>query len=407
MKRISLAELVLRCFLIVLIFDLVPFKYAMTQDLYWVFSHGIRADGSGFNTLRSSLGVTSTSIADDYNWKGQTLANQAVELAKDINAISTVSTKKLVVVGHSQGGLRVRQYVQQTGDGATYRADRDRVRGLAVIGTPNYGAPIANNGPILVAQAFNSVAAVFTYGVWLPGAYAALQPPIYSASQWIIDDYVGAAIDEMRPDSTFVNRLNNAPQQSCNWQSYTHRHYFLWWSWSETHWYEVCEDVDFSGFKPIPSNVATMNIIGQNSHFDNWVRASFPPILDRQFWAVASTAISALLWALALTTFGATIPAAIAFTNLAIFLWALPAMWARALGSDKNDILIPEYSQTLRWKERSPGNIGGDPNFSRVVKLPKAYHSGTFANTTTYTTELKDPSTLQALKDLRDRVLAQ
>jgi hypothetical protein len=104
-----------------------------------------------------------------------------------------------------------------------------------------------------------------------------------------------------------------------------------------------------------------------------------------------------------------TILRLVSFLNLPAWVdvsikWALPGLWARALGSDRNDILITQDSQNLRWKERSPGNIGGHPSFRREVKLPKAYHSGTFANTTTYTTELEDPGTEAALRALRDFV---
>ena len=341
MKKVSFAEIFIRCLMVVLAFDVVPFKYAMAQNVFWVFSHGIRGTGSDFYTLQNGLGVyNSGSISYSYDWANQTLVNQAIDLAGDINTVPNLSTSKVILVGQSQGGLRVRQYLQQTGTSSTYSAARNRVRSLAVIGAPNYGAPIANNGPGLVSQALSAVSGIFTYGLWLPGAYGALQPTIYGASQKIIDNYVGAGINEMRPGSDFVNRLNNAPYQTCSWQSYSHTHYFLWFSWSETHWYKVCPETNYPGFNPIPSNVATMNIIGQNSNLDNWLRAGFSPAADRQMWAIAATAVAALAWGLAFWTFGLTAPAAIAFTNIAIFLWALPAMWARALGSDRNDILI-------------------------------------------------------------------
>ena len=63
--------------------------------------------------------------------------------------------------------------------------------------------------------------------------------------------------------------------------------------------------------------------------------------------------------------------------------------------------LLPGFAEFEVEREKS-GKSRGDLAFPNpVVSLPKAYHAGSFANTTTYTTELKDSATLEALKRLK------
>ena len=97
--------------------------------------------------------------------------------------------------------------------------------------------------------------------------------PALGAVNQAVSNFGGAAFNEMKVDSDFINRLNNKPSTQCNWYSYNRWiPRVLWWGgYWVTDWYQKCLPANYPGFKAIPSNVVLKAVIGQDNEIDNMI----------------------------------------------------------------------------------------------------------------------------------------
>jgi triacylglycerol esterase/lipase EstA (alpha/beta hydrolase family) len=173
---------------------LQPMQFAMAAKVGVLLAHGIQDDGRGMEELAKSIRASTTAPIklNSYSWDTKLLVNQASEIQTvlagdkltrddetkeytDKNGVKSTKTRspadyintknwlssntdvdKILLAGHSQGGLRLRQYLQQVAS-PTAQA---KVAGLITFGTPHKGAAIANNG--------NGVVSAITVGVLGP-----------------------------------------------------------------------------------------------------------------------------------------------------------------------------------------------------------------------------------------------
>lgn len=93
------------------------------------FIHGLNSEPSVWNTMDSEL----SSIFDFSSSNISYASNNFISGSASTVFIPDGS----VVVAHSEGGLLAREYLRQKGN--------DKLKALITVGTPNLGAPIANN----------------------------------------------------------------------------------------------------------------------------------------------------------------------------------------------------------------------------------------------------------------------
>ena len=213
----------------------------------------------------------------DYKWGIQSQSEQlgyAIERSRS-------DASKVILMGHSMGGLRARAYLQDVdawGAGLTYNRRKD-VIGLVTIDTPHHGAPIMNNA-----------------GIWL-GTLTGLYRVAYWGADWNVLDYVGGAMavgetvtfvngggfaaypgvkEDLKPGSDFLNGVNTLyntrTSQTCQWVSQP-----VWvegplWERWETQWFYICDSVtnQVQVNTPISSSVNVMSIVGTQNRFTSF-----------------------------------------------------------------------------------------------------------------------------------------
>lgn len=103
-----------------------------------VLLHGIGRSSKCFSKLAETLADQGVLVVGfDYPSTRVTMAESAVFLDETLSSLQGVDTIDLV--GHSMGGLLVRAYLQAKGE-----ARDPRLRRLVMMGTPNYGAEMAD-----------------------------------------------------------------------------------------------------------------------------------------------------------------------------------------------------------------------------------------------------------------------
>jgi len=306
-----------------------------------VLPNFLNSDGSSSNVMIQTPAV---------DWKNKTIPNQAVDLGNLIQG-SQANVQNIVLIGHSQGGLRSREYVQHL-NGQYASSGASKVIGLVTIGSPNYGAPIVNNAYSVVG--FLSLTAGAALSFFSGYTATAFTGGAYEAAKAVLNNLIGAGGPNMAPGSPFLASINTPGA---------------------------------SGFAPIPSNIATLEVRGNNNEIDALVGSSQADTrAKRQDAATAFTILAGASWAVA-WFFGLSIPAAIAFTAIAALLWGLPAFWRTfVVGSNEGDGVVPYTNQVIR---QNNVNIGGS-SYQRQTNLPSGTHIGP-------TRELEDPATRDGL----------
>jgi len=108
------------------------------QDTAVVFVHGINSSAEVWTGITSNLQqrLRVAPVIPSLNW-ARTEGEQATQLSGMLNAnpLTAGFARRMPFVAHSNGGLVTREY--RRGDG--------RVRHAVTVGTPHFGAPLANN----------------------------------------------------------------------------------------------------------------------------------------------------------------------------------------------------------------------------------------------------------------------
>lgn len=205
----------------------------------------------------------------------------------------------------------------------------------------------------------------------------------------------------MKPNSPFLNALNNVP--GCTTRTSTSSQSVLWVANQIATPSTSCGSGGNADFGRIPSNTYVMNIVGQNSSLESASRAFTDSSSPLEIGA-AATILAAAFWA-AFPSFGATVAIAVALTGLAILMLSLQLLWNGMVGSSRHDLLISEDSQELR----NAGGIGG--RFLATRKLPQAFHAdltgSRFSSASDDRFELRSLTTRNALIELRLRAESQ
>jgi triacylglycerol esterase/lipase EstA (alpha/beta hydrolase family) len=399
------------CFgLAVTIAALQPMQFAMAAKVGVLLAHGIRDDGRGMEELALSIRrETQAPIKlNSYTWDDKLLVDQAnevqnvlsgVTLKRDdpketakyknkLTGIEEIKTKtpseflnkenwfdansnavdKILLAGHSQGGLRLRQYLQQVASPTA----QNKVAGLITFGTPHKGAAIANNG--------NGVASSITLGVlgplaiYNPGVGIVAAIPILGFVNQQVQNFGGRAFDEMKVDSDFVNRLNNKVTKSCGWSvrnEWRQGWFGIWYV--VQHWTQTCVENSYPGYKEIPRNVILKAVIGQDNEIDNMIGdTGFNLKGARIALGIWSGALAAMFVAAAIIQWWTAwwfLPAAAMMYNAAAICFDLPNIWKRAVGSWSGDGFMTEDSQDFLSL-----NVGG--NRGDIVRISNAHHAG-------------------------------
>lgn len=279
-------------------------------------------------------------------------SRQAADRMKEI--FDDPDVQKGVVIGYSQGAARSRYFVQQLMDTATYKSAGDKVVALVTVSGVNQGASIVDNA----GGALSDIGVIV--GLCVVALFSGNPVSIALISQFagdqlggmIRDSVAGAGALDMSPNSRFMKLLN---------------------------------DPTAPGFKPIPRNVATLQVLGGGGAtlpFDgngNDADQYFSAMSQRDIGALRvslgnyATAASILAFGLAFITFGASIPAAVALIAIAVFLYNLPGWWRqRVVGSSDGDGVVPLDKQKIF---REGVDIGGDPMKRYEAFVPQGFHT--------------------------------
>jgi len=339
-------------------------------------------------TGQNASAIFNNCYTNEHNY--DTLASidsQARNLASKVGSHSN----KLILVGHSQGGLRARQFAQYY----RYLQPGANLYGLVTVDSPNQGAPIIVNLPGKIASIdINLRLATFPI-IAIAESWANCNLECIIRQQGNIAVFgPEAGLQDMRPGSEFLKQLNNT---YCRWES---RIEYRWVGppgdkeqVAVTVWYEICTTGGRPGFSPIPSNVWTASIIGTNNN----VYAMTPEISQYISYIGGIGSVATPIWTAALVlTLGfsaAPLVAAISLVNEAA---NFQSNWMnQVVGSTQGDAVVPAYSQNM-YNNLSTGVIGGAGAFTYNVN---ATHGGN-----TGTSVLRNNETLRSFQDYQRRV---
>ncbi len=272
----------------------VPVNYAYAATVSFVLGHGVQSNATSMNSIvgfARGAGVADIHNAS-YDWNGSSIASQANAMA---NAVINTPGEKVALVGHSMGGIRARQVVENNLYG------NPKIAALVTIGAPNFGEAAINNGVTAIDVGAMLIWAG-TVGLGTPVL------PLVGVLRNSIDAFAGATKEELRPGSAMINNLNRAGG--------------------------------------IPSSVYTVSIVGQNNDLRAWlpsvgVGSGVPDALG-----ITSAGLAAILWANCWYAWW-LVPLAILFSTAAGVMFGIQGVYNSIIGSDRHDILIPEDSQNL------------------------------------------------------------
>ncbi|AFM10931.1 esterase/lipase family protein [Turneriella parva] len=174
----------------------------------------------GTVSAQPSAKIPPPTAGDFYTWNFSsnhhlTYRQQAEELAAGIEAICALNAAdKVVLIGHSMGGLAARALVQ------LYSADR--VYALITIGTPHYGSPLAllrestqREARNLFTKLTQVLARADAPGEANPGFFRRLARRLFrvttEAQQELDGFFSSEAFIELAPGSIALEELNRAP----------------------------------------------------------------------------------------------------------------------------------------------------------------------------------------------------
>lgn len=137
-----------------------------------VLIHGYRCNRGTWVRLHAALRRAGWPVLTvNLEPAGASIASFAKQLARRIDeALLESGTERVILIGHSMGGLVARHYVARFGDGA--------VRAVITLGTPHHGTEIARLGVGACAQ---EMLPGSTFLRELPGSIAVPLVSIYSA----------------------------------------------------------------------------------------------------------------------------------------------------------------------------------------------------------------------------------
>ena len=383
--------------------------FCVRAQTFWVFNHGVSDSPEAFNYLTSSLGLGTSRASSKHrnidilgDSTSKTLMDQAARVSLDLSLnLYAPKAKNLIFVGQSQGGLRTRRFLQQEIYKPSSKVRPSQVKGLALIGTPNYGAAAAANYPDFLNQVRTIVNVTLTFSVIGSVFIKDVNNLKDTLEKNIARGFGGPSLTQMKPGSDFLDELNNISR--CTTKTSTSNRTTLWTTKEVATSSTSCSSGGYPTFKPIPKDTYVMSIVGQQSSLEK-LPSPLGGDLKPLTLATASAILTGVFFAASFIPFigAASLPIAVALAGLTVLLLALQLMWNGMIGSNRHDILISEESQELR----DARGIGG--KFLQTRKLQQALHaditSGRFSTSRDDRFELRSIDTRNALADLKATV---
>ena len=384
--------------------------FCVQAQTFWVFNHGVSDYPEAFNYLTSNLGLGTSQASSrhrniDFNRDSttKTLMDQAARVSLDLSLnIYAPKAKNLIFVGQSQGGLRTRRFLQQEIYKPDSKVRASQVKGLALIGTPNYGAAAAANYPDFLNQVRSIVNVTLTFSVIGAVFINDVNNLKNTVEKLIAQGFGGPSLTQMKPGSYFLQELNNVSR--CTTKDSTSNKTVLWTTKEITTSSTNCSSSNYPTFRPIPKDTYVMSIVGQQSSLEKVPDPRGGGDLKPLTIAAASAILAGVFYAgsfIPIVGLG-LLPIAVALTGLTVLLLALQAMWNGMIGSTRHDILISEESQELQ----NARGVGG--KFLATRRLPTALHaditSNRFSRSRDDRFELRNGDTLAALRFLNQTV---
>jgi pimeloyl-ACP methyl ester carboxylesterase len=364
------------------------------QKILFVLGHGMPADAGETADLATAIandassftGYTFTVNNTSYDYRNINTEAQAEVMGNRINDYfndAATDPDKIILIGHSQGGLRARQYAQHTSglpafnknsdptqpDPSKKKKMRSKIAGVVTIGTPNQGTPLTTNKNWFFNEVKNTLVAA---ALFVPIASLALIPVVglvIIELEKLMNQYETATLPDLAPGNSFIQKLDNVNSANCRWILV-----------GTSSWTNICGGNNVGG-QPIgdagliPTGAATLSLVGQNNDFDSYAGAlaNVSNLKDVRTGAgVAAIGIAAGFWAVSWWAWW-WIPAAISWSALSAMIYNLPYRWNDAVGSPKNDSFIPEDSQRINFGDRG---LVMNPSFNGTEDLKDAQHSG-------------------------------
>lgn len=270
------------------------------------------------------------------HWRTQGIAQQGEALAAQIQQDVGHPKSKVILVGHSMGGLRAR---------AAYELSREtypkmgQVVGLINLGSPQLGAPIIDNARPASTKLGAVMGAALGFHVGPHGSLIGAVGGMMGLNQLASQTVLSPSGQDMRPGSTFLQRVNEPlPSQK------------------------------------LPADLPVLDFIGKNNDIDalgasSGLAGSAQAVRTmRQSAATYLSIGAALALATAPVTLGVSLAVALAFAAAAALLARLPTFWRQeVVGSDEGDAVVPLHSQYV------PALAGGRRTSQ---ELPFAVHVG-------------------------------
>ncbi len=380
--------------------------FCVRAQTFWVFNHGVSDSPEAFNYLTSNLGLGTSRASSKHrnidilgDSTSKTLMDQAARVSLDLSLnVYAPKAKNIILVGQSQGGLRTRRFLQQEIYKPSSKVRPNQIKGLALIGTPNYGAAAAANYPNFLNQVRTIINVTLTFSVIGSVFIKDVNNLKDTAEKTIARGFGGPSLTQMKPGSDFLDELNNISR--CTTITSTSNRTTLWTTKQVATSDTNCSSGGYPTFKPIPKDTYVMSIVGQQSNLEK-VPDPRGGYIRPQSLAVSSAILTGYFFALSFIPFigAGFLPIAVALAGLTVLLLALQLMWNGMVGSNRHDILISEESQELQ----NARGIGG--KFLSTRRLPEALHAditgGRFNTSRDDRFELKSFRTLSALNELK------
>ena len=262
-------------------------------------------------------------------------------VTNDVRKASNSNPDTIILVGQSQGGIRVRSALQLDMAQSGNEYLREKVGGIATISSPNEGGPLLTDGVAVVKQASKSVFRTSKL-VFGPISYA-LEDLLHNYLELETNTYPG--VTDMHVGSSLLTTMNNAVTyeqiRDPDCASSTNKKYGLATVVNAIPVYgTVGCDVVKNGEKrsnayAIPERTAVMSIVSNNgNNIDGLIknlglsfntRDTIADVAATLAWGTGAMGfVFPFLW------FGTAI-----FAKIASFLYSLPETWRTAVAGKK------------------------------------------------------------------------
>jgi pimeloyl-ACP methyl ester carboxylesterase len=375
---------------------------AQAQQVDYYLGHGIpfipvgTNPGDSMKKIGGWLSETNSGKVDfaSYNtWLD--VQTQSYDLGNRVATGSNNPNAKVILMGHSMGGLRARSYLQSLSD----YTNREKVRGLVTIDTPHHGAPLINGVPIFVGTTTGLYFVAFGGAFWdgltsgnkvgnflmMAAGGSLLDADIMptgtsaQAVTAIAGSYFRGARDDLRPGSYLLKKLNTMTQdrtvQSCRWITQSYWVGWAWWARLETRWVQVCDQSVVKDViaKPIANNVNVMSIVGTNHSLRSMIGKYAPGWGNTTLDVVGGVhlALGIVMFANWWNPWG--YPAAGAHVALSGVWWGRDWVWYAVTGGTEGDAIVPKYSENMyTYGTAMGGNYGwaGSSPQDSVKEIP-------------------------------------